>query len=187
MVHEDSAKLLPTSANEPIDPHTASKFGPGDVFDVRLMGEPDLSGTYRLDPYGTFDFPFCGRLDVNGLIASEVASKLVQCLRDGKYLRDPQVVVIGRDIGASRKITVLGNVQKAGPFPYTDNMNVIEAIALAGGFAPFAGQNQTTVTRPMPDGHDEKYKVPVQDIGLGKAPNFLLRPGDIIYVPESAF
>ncbi len=169
------------------DQHAGSRFGPGDMFDVRLVGEPDLSGTYRVAPDGTFDFPYCGRLSVDGLIASEVASKLTSCLRDGKFFKEPQVVVLGKDVGGNRKIMVLGYVQKAGPFPYVDNMSVIEAIADAGGFASFAGQNQTNVIRTLPDGHDQKFKVPVQDIGLGKAPNFLLRPGDIVYVPESAF
>jgi polysaccharide export outer membrane protein len=183
-----SAVDVPTTANLPPDPHAGSRFGPGDVFEVRLMGEPDLSGAYRVSPDGTFDFPFCGRLQVDGLLASDVASRLTGCLKDGKYFKDPQIIVIARDVGASRKIFVYGNVQKAGPYLYLDNMSIVEAIANAGGFAPFAGMNQCSVIRRSEnDGKDQKFKVPVQDIGLGKAPNFLLRPGDIIFVPESAF
>lgn len=182
-----SAVDATTLPSMPFDPHAATRFGPGDDFEVRLVGEADLSGVYRVAPDGTFDFPYCGRLTVQGLIVSEVASKLQKCLKDGKFYNDPQVVVVGRTIGAYRKIFVYGNVQKAGPFPFGDNMSVVEAIALAGGFSQFAGQNQISVIRPTADGKEEKYKVAVQDIGLGRAPNFLLRPGDIVYVPESAF
>ena len=181
------ATELPPGTILPHDPHAASRFSAGDGFEVRVMGESDLSGFYRVAPDGTIDFPLCGRLNVDGLIASDVANKLKNCLVDGKYFRDPQVVVIGREVGVGRKITVLGSVQKAGSFPYQDNMSIMEAIALASGFASFAGQNQISVTRRAEDGHEQKFRVPVQDIGLGKAPNFLLRPGDTVYVPESAF
>jgi polysaccharide export outer membrane protein len=177
----------PALPNLPFDSHAATRFGPSDDFEVRLIGDADLSGAYRVAPDGTFDFPYCGRLNVEGLIASEVATKLQKCLKEGKFYTDPQVVVVGKNIGAGRKIFVYGNVQKAGPFPYDDNMSIVEAIALAGGFAAFAGQNQISVIRPTSDGKDQKFKVAVQDIGLGKAPNFQLRPGDIVYVPESAF
>ncbi len=186
---ERPASSVETVGPAPVsfDQHAGSRFGPGDIFEVRLVGEADLSGTYRVAPDGTFDFPYCGRMTASGLIASEVASKLVSCLRDGKFMKDPQVVVLGKDVGGNRKIMVLGYVNKAGPFPYVDNMSIIEAIADAGGFSNFAGQNQTSVIRPMPDGRDQRFKVPVQDIGLGRVQNFLLRPGDIVYVPESAF
>lgn len=171
----------------PYDPHAATRFGPGDVFEVRLLGEPDVSGVYRIAPDGTLDFPFCGRMKVDGMISSEVSSTLTACLKDGKYFKDPQLVVIAREVGANRKVFIYGNVQKAGPYPFIDNMSIIEAIALAGGFSQFAGQNQVNVIRSGKDGQEQKYKIAVQDIGLGRTPNFLLRPGDIVYVPESAF
>ena len=180
---------LPASAASatPYDPHAASRFGAGDVFEIRLVGEPDLSGTYRIAPNGTFDFPYCGRLNVEGLIASELANRVSDCLVEGRYFKDPQVVVIGREIGASRKVFVFGNVTKAGPYAFADKMTVVEAIALAGGFAPFAGQNQIRVIRTGADGREERFKVAVQDIGLGRVPNFLLRTGDIVFVPENPF
>ena len=59
-------------------------------------------------------------------------------------------------------------------------------MTLAGGFTKGASQNGTSVTR-LVDGAEVREKVPVQDIALGKATNFLLRPGDIVFVPESLF
>ena len=184
-----AAPAVEVSATQttPYDPHAATRFGPGDMFEVRLIGEVDVSGVYRIAPDGTLDFPYCGRLKVDGMISSEVSSTLTNCLRDGKFFKDPQLIVIAREVGANRKVFIYGNVQKAGPYPFIDNMSIIEAIALAGGFSQFAGQNQVNVIRSGKDGQEQKYKIAVQDIGLGRTPNFRPRPGDIVYVPESAF
>jgi polysaccharide export outer membrane protein len=187
LVTAKPAVELPASQTTPYDPHAATRFGPGDVFEVRLLGEADVSGAYRIAPDGTLDFPYCGRMKVDGMISSEVASTLTACLKDGKFFKDPQLVVIAKEVGANRKVFIYGNVQKAGPYPFIDNMSIIEAIALAGGFSQFAGQNQVNVIRAGKDGQEQKYKIAVQDIGLGRTPNFLLQPGDIVYVPESAF
>ena len=171
---------------KPEDQHQATRLGQGDTIEVRVFSEPDLSGVYRVSPDGSIDFPLCGRMDVSNQLTSEVQSRLVQCLSNG-YLKNPQVTVSGRKIGGLKRVTVFGNVQKPGTFPYEDNMSVVQAISVAGGFAQFAGQNSTNVIRISPDGKDLRYKVAVQDIGLGKAPNFFLQPGDIVFVPESAF
>jgi polysaccharide export outer membrane protein len=63
---------------------------------------------------------------------------------------------------------------------------VVEAITVAGGFTPMAAKNDTTVTRSE-SGKKTIVKVPVADIGEGKAKNVYLRPGDIISVPERLF
>jgi polysaccharide export outer membrane protein len=86
----------------------------------------------------------------------------------------------------SKKIFVFGEVQKPGTFPYQDGMSVVQAVTLAGGFTKTAAQNSTSVTRRV-GGNEKKIKVSVQDIALGKAANFTLEPGDIVYVPESLF
>jgi len=86
----------------------------------------------------------------------------------------------------SKKVFVFGEVQKPGTFPYQDGMSVVQAVTLAGGFTKTAAQNSTSVTRRV-EGTETKIKVAVQDIALGKASNFTLEPGDIVYVPESLF
>jgi polysaccharide export outer membrane protein len=86
----------------------------------------------------------------------------------------------------SKKIYLLGQVAKPGMLSYTPAMSVVEAITLAGGFSALASKNGTTITRTE-DGRKTIIKVPVDDIGNGKAKNVLLRPGDIISVPERIF
>ncbi len=177
---ESSVRLQ--SLSPPAAQPLGDELGPGDVFEVRVFGEPDLSGAFRVGPDGTIDFPFCGRLEVLGETTSALATRLTTCLAKG-YLRHPQVTVTAKEYN-SKKVLVFGKVQKPGAFPYTDNMTVVEAIVLAGGFAQFASENSTRVIRPAKNG-EERFTVPVEDIGVGRAPNFYLRPGDVVYVPES--
>jgi len=84
----------------------------------------------------------------------------------------------------SKKIFVLGEVQRPGTFAYTASMNIVEAIALAGGFTGSANGNFVIVTRGGPDG-DQRIPIPVKRITEGKAANFNLQPGDIVFVPDS--
>ncbi len=170
-----------------VPPHdfaAASTLGPGDVFEVRVYGEPELSGVYRVGPQGDIVFPLCRRVAVDGLTANATADKLRACLEDG-YLRNPQVSVLIKEYN-SKKVFVFGEVQKPGTFPFEDGMTVVPAVTLAGGFAKGASQNNTSVTR-LVSGQEVKIRVAVQDIALGKAANVPLRPGDIVFVPESLF
>jgi polysaccharide export outer membrane protein len=162
----------------------ASTLGPGDVFEVRVYQELELSGAYRVGPQGDIVFPLCGRVAVGGLTANAAADRLRACLADG-YIRNAQVSVIVKEYN-SKKVFVFGEVQKPGTFVYEDGMTVIQAVTLAGGFTKTASQNSTSLTRQV-DGQEVKIRVAVQDIALGKAPNLALKPGDIVFVPESLF
>ncbi|HSM92462.1 MAG TPA: polysaccharide biosynthesis/export family protein [Anaeromyxobacteraceae bacterium] len=162
----------------------ATTLGAGDLIEVRVFQEPELSGLYQVGAQGDLIFPLCRRVVVDGLTANAAAEKLRTCLSNG-FLKDPQVTVLVREFN-SKKVFVFGEVQKPGTFPYQDGMSVIQAVTLAGGFTRTAAQNSTSVTRRV-DAQEVKVRVNVQDIALGKAPNFLLQPGDIVYVPESLF
>ncbi len=161
-----------------------STLGPGDLVEVRVFQEADLSGAYRLSPEGTVDYPLCGKIVLAGTTSSGAADALTQCLAKG-YLRRPQVSVLIREYN-SKKIFVFGEVQKPGTFPYEEKMSIVQAITLAGGFTKVASKNGTQVTRIV-DGQERKVRVPVEDIGVGRERNFALNPGDIVFVPESFF
>lgn len=177
----ESVHVQPTAPSH--DPHLAARLGPGDVFEVRVFQEPELSGTHRVGPEGGIDFPFCGRLEIQGRTAGEVASLVSHCLRDGRFLREPQVTVVPTEFH-SKKVFVFGHVAKPGTFVFENGMSIVQAITLAGGFVEFAARNSVNVTRKRPDGSELRYQVPVTDVGTGKSPNFLLEPGDIVYVPR---
>jgi len=162
----------------------ASSLGAGDLIEVRVYQEPELSGVYQVGPQGDVIFPLCKRVVVGGLSPNGAAERIRACLADG-FMRDPQVSLLVKEYN-SKKVFVFGEVQKPGTFTFQDGMSVVQAVTLAGGFTKTAAQNSTSVTRRV-KGQELKVKVNVQDIALGKAPNFTLEPGDIVFVPESLF
>jgi polysaccharide export outer membrane protein len=177
--------LAPARSDPAAEPTPiASTLGAGDVIEVRVFQEPELSGVYQVGTQGDVIFPLCKEVQVGGLTPNAAAERLRACLA-ARFIRDPQVSVLVKEYN-SKKVFVFGEVQKPGTFPYQDGMSVVQAVTLAGGFTKTAAQNSTSVTRRV-GGTETKIKVSVQDIALGKAYNFTLEPGDIVYVPESLF
>ncbi len=165
-------------------PLADSTLGVGDTFEVRVFGEADLTGTYRVSGEGTITFPLAGQIKVEGLEPQLAAKKIAERLSDG-ILRNPQVTVLVKE-QTSKKVVVMGQVSKPGTFPYTPTMTILEAITTAGGFTQISAKNDTTITR-LSGGQKVTIKVPVADISEGKAKNIFVRPGDIISVPERIF
>ncbi len=162
----------------------AAALNPGDVFEVTVHGQAELSGTHRVSPEGDVDFPLVGRAHVDGLTSGQIADLFRERLMNG-FLRNPTVSVFVKEI-TSKKVFVLGQVAKPGAFSFEDSMTVVQAIALSGGFTPFAQQNNVFVSR-RDKGAEQRIRVPVEQIATDSAAtNFLLRPGDIVFVPETA-
>ena len=160
-------------------------LGAGDVFDIRVFEEENLSSTFRVASDGTIDFPLLGNVEVAGRTPTEVAKIIEAGLRDEQYLKNPQVSVFVKEY-SSKKISVFGQVKKPGTFTYQEGMSIVEAISIAGGFTSMSRGNETTVIRNV-DGKKKRFNVQVELIGQGKATNFVLQPGDIVFVPERIF
>lgn len=161
---------------------SGAALGPGDTFEIRVYRDPDLSGAFQVSPAGTIDYPLLGTVPVAGLNSAQIAGKIREGLAQG-YVRDPYVMVTVKEF-LSKRIYVLGQVEKPGTFRYEDGMSVIQAITLAGGVTRTSRPNDVVVTRTE-NGKEVRFSVPVRDISEGKARNLYLRPGDIVYVPES--
>lgn len=177
-------RAISTTPVDSVPPDNEFALSPGDTFDVRVFGEPDMTGTYRVAPDGTIDFPLIGQVMVEGLLPHDLTRKLEDRLRDG-YLRNPHVSILIKE-QTSKKIIIIGQVVRPGTFSYAPNMNIVEAITVAGGFTAIAAKNSTTVTR-IEQGKKVSMRVPVADISEGKVGNYFVRPGDIISVPERIF
>jgi protein involved in polysaccharide export with SLBB domain len=175
-----AASLPPATA--PVDDTT---LGTGDVFEVRVYGEPELTGRYRVAQDGTIDYPLVGRVVVAEREPTEVADALREALQAGEYLRDPQLSVMVVEYN-SKKITVMGAVASSGQYPLTAGLTLVQAISLAGGFNALANPGETTVTRRV-DGELQRFRVDADAASRGRAADFVLRAGDIVFVPERAF
>ncbi len=160
-------------------------LGDGDVFDVRVFGEEELSQSYRVARDGSIDMPLVGRLQVAGLEPYEVADLVATSLRDGGFLVTPQVSVFVQEYN-SKRISVLGAVREPGSFPMRSGLTAVQAISLAGGFTALANRDGTTVTRRVGD-ELRRFRVHVDAVTAGTEEDFVLRAQDIVYVPERIF
>ena len=169
---------------EILDVSVFMDLGPGDVFEVKVFQDEALSSTFMVDHDGTIDFPFIGSVNVASRTPNQVAEEIRRRLAEG-YVRDPVVNVFVKKTN-SKKVFVFGQVRKPGTFGFESNMNIVQAITLAGGFTEVASRDATRVTR-LDRGVERRYTVPISKILDGARPNFALRPGDIVFIPESIF
>lgn len=159
-------------------------LGIDDVFEAKVIGETDFPQFYRIGMDGTIDFPYVGRVEVAGKRPGEVQQLLTKKLRDG-FMVAPQVTVMVKEWN-SRRISVLGQVNKPGKVDYFPRMTIMDAIAAAGGFTPVAAQNSVKLRRDS-KGRLQGGTFRVGDISEGRAPNVILLPRDVLFVEERMF
>lgn len=167
----------------PPPPPANNSLGVGDIFQVRVFNEPDLSQEYRVAPDGTIDFPYLGRMRVSGLEPSQVADRIQAELRTRRILTAPQVSVFVREV-SSRRIDVVGQVARPGSLTFAPSMTIVQAISGAGGFTALANRDQVVLMRTYA-GTRRTFTIPVQSIIEGRFANVVLAPGDVVNVPEN--
>lgn len=164
-------------------------LGPEDVLKVTVWKSLDLSGEVTIRPDGTITLPLIGDVPAAGLTANVLAKRIAERLTE--YISSPIVTVQVKEVN-SYFIYVLGEVVKPGKYPLKSYANVMQGIALAGGFAPFASKNKIKVLRNVstgPEGHEVKHQIEIpvryDDVLKGTAVpgNFILLSGDVIVVP----
>ncbi len=169
----------------PPPPAAASAgLGAGDTLIIRVFDEDRFGGEYQVADDGTIGFPMVGNVAVHGKTKDEVARLLEQHLAEG-YLNNPQVTVQVKQRG-NREVSVLGQVNEAGSIDYRDGLTVVQAVSLAGGLTTFAASTRIKVTRRTGKGDETiTFQVSLPAIVHGKAEDLVLRPGDIVFIPES--
>jgi polysaccharide export outer membrane protein len=150
------------------------------------VGEKDLPKEYQVASDGTVDLPYVHTLKVVGMEPQEVARLISKRLMEGKILTDPTVVVSVKEF-TSKRVTLLGQVQKPGSFPLTSGLTLIQAVSMAGGLTAIANQGKVNLTRLSKDGSTRTVVIDVEAITEGRAADITLQPGDRIYVHERIF
>ncbi|HKP63393.1 MAG TPA: polysaccharide biosynthesis/export family protein [Polyangiales bacterium] len=166
-------------------PKPDMSLGPGDTFEVSVYDEKELSGKYQVADDGNINFPLIGAVKVAGKTPNTIALELQDTLRDKQILRNPSVSLFVLQY-ASRRLSVVGAVQKPGNIDWIAGMSVVQAISMAGGLTPLADANDTIVTR-QEGTQPKRYKVQVRRIAEGREKDFMLLTGDIVFVPERLF
>jgi polysaccharide export outer membrane protein len=149
------------------------RLGSGDEIKVTVFGEADLSGALVVDGQGAITMPLIGQVAVQGLTLAEAGKQIEARLKDG-WLRDPKVTA---EMTKGRPYYILGEVNRAGEYPFTSGLTVMNAIAAAGDFTYRA----------------EKKKIMITSAGTGVerevklTPTTPVQPGDRIRVLERFF
>lgn len=167
-------------------PTPSTTVGPGDVFEVSVLGEKDLPKEYRVQPDGTVDFPYLDRLVVRGLEPQQIEDLIKQQFVSKKILVDPQVTLVVKQYN-SKKVSVIGAVQKPGSLPWSEGMKLVDAISLVGGFTSLADADRVRITRIVGPGKTVTATVSVDDITDGKLADLPLQAGDTIKVDQRVF
>lgn len=157
-------------------------FVPGDKISVRVYGEEELDGEFQIQGDGSIDFPLIGSVSATGLSQNALARVLEDRLGDG-FLKSPQVTVVVLQ-RANLEVSVLGAVQSPGRLAYVENLTLVQAISTAGGLNPLAAPKRVKLTREGKTG-PKTVIISLKAITEGRREDIRLRPGDIIFVPES--
>lgn len=166
-------------------PNNIYTLGPGDRFELTVIGE-DFPKEYSVASDGTVDLPMLHRQNVAGFEAQDLASFLRQLLIEGKFLRDPVVIVNIKEFN-SKRITVGGAISKPGDYPYTPGLTLLRVISNAGGFTAVANRTAVLVTRRTNDGQRVTAAFSVDAISEGRTSDVPLQAGDNVYVNERNF
>ena len=162
-------------------PGTQYIIGPEDILRIDVWKEPKLSLSVPVRTDGKISLPLVNDVQVAGLTTLELKEVLTQKLT--KFVENPTVSVIVEQIN-SLKIFVVGNVNNSGVFDVKREVNVLQAISMAGGFTEWAKKRKIKIFRKHA-GVEKVIKVNYNKITSGKHSelNIPLQPGDTIVVP----
>jgi polysaccharide export outer membrane protein len=175
-----ASSSAPSAATPPAD----YIIGPDDVLSIFFWRDKDLTGDYVVRPDGKISLPVLNEIDAVGLTPDQLRQKVVIAAKPF-FSDDPTVNVIVKQIN-SRKVYLIGEVVKPGPYPLLETMNVIQLISKAGGFTEYADKKHIRVIRAekRPDGVNVQVEVNYKDIleGRNLKKNVDLKPGDTVIV-----
>lgn len=173
------------------------KIRPGDRLEISVWQEPKLNRIVVVAPDGQISFPLAGHLQAGGRSVQTVEEELKERLAK-QYSTDIDVSVALAERPPEPPeppkppeekvlpgVFVMGEVAKPGKVEYRSSMNVLQALASAGGLSPFAAEKRIKIRRKE-DGEEVLYDFDYKAFVSGKdlSGNMLLRNGDVIIVPE---
>jgi protein involved in polysaccharide export with SLBB domain len=177
------------SAADSISAPTGYQLSANDQVAVEVFGEDDLRTSGRLNAEGNLSLPLLGSIHLGGLTLTQAAARLTE-LYGRDYLVNPKVNValVGY---ARRRFTVLGQVNRPGSYEMPEGnpggIDLLEAIAMAGGYTRIAAPDRISVRRHREAGNDQILKVNAKRVAKGEGGSFTVLPSDTVTVGESIF
>ncbi len=164
------------SLDAPKDVRTSKSHlvNPGTTIGLSVYGEETLTGEFVVDHNGDLTLPMLGEIPAQGLSKAELRKLIRDELKTSKLISNP---VVSLNILKPRPIYILGEVKTPGEYPFKPNMDIFEAISMAGGYTPRASQDDVLIGRRQ---SLEKLKYNGEE-------DTMVLPGDSITVRERIF
>jgi polysaccharide export outer membrane protein len=164
------------------------RIGPGDVLNIFVWHNTDLSAQIPVRPDGRISMPLVGDVSAAGLTPTDLGNTLQEKLKP--YIKDPLVTVIPTQfVGLfTRQIRVIGEAVQPRAIPYSANMTVLDVMIAVGGLTKYADGDRAVIVRVM-DGKQQSYTVHLDSlINDGDVnQNVAMQPGDILIIPQRFF
>jgi polysaccharide export outer membrane protein len=180
VVPRKETALSPPTTNE--DPSSEILIGPGDLIEVSVYGAPDYIKDVRVGSTGEVTLPLAGTVKVGGLTPAQAEALIAKRLSDGNFFNDPRVSVLEKEF-TTQGISVLGEVQKPGVYQLPGPRRLYDALSVAGGTTPRAGNTVSLFHRA------DSQKVEVVTMSYdGKSSsqsNINVYPGDTVVVSKA--
>ena len=169
---------VPAAAEEPSADY---QIKPGDVLMVNVWKEQDLTLEVLVRPDGKFSFPLAGDIDAAGQSAEQVRQALISKI--SSFIPDAAATVMVKNIEGNRAY-VVGKVSRPGPVIMSNQTNVMQALAMAGGTVQFAELKHIVILRGQ-GGAQTAIEFNYDEVQNGEAleQNVVLQPGDVVVVP----
>jgi polysaccharide biosynthesis/export protein len=161
------------------------RLGAGDAIGVQVYQSPDLTVDARVSESGLISYPLVGSVQLGGLTISEAEKKIADALRNGGFVKVPQVNIVLRQVRGSQ-VAVLGQVAKPGRFPIeTTNTRVSDMLAAAGGVSPTG--DDVLILSGQRDGQPFRRVIDIPGLFLNARSDddVLVASGDTLYVNKA--
>jgi polysaccharide export outer membrane protein len=168
-------------AQQVMAPDQSYKVLPGDKLQISVWSEEDLQEEVLVRPDGAFSFPLCGDISARNRSVIELQEEITKRL--SQYISDPVVTVsVAQVLG--NKVYVIGQVTRPGAFVVNPQVDVLQALSMAGGTTPFASLNDIKILRRTGD-RQQALRFRYDDVIKGRnlEQNVILQSGDVVVVP----
>ncbi|MGH9542113.1 MAG: polysaccharide biosynthesis/export family protein, partial [Terriglobales bacterium] len=176
------AKTAPPAASATPATPAEYRLGAGDLLDIQVWHEPEISGKVPIRPDGKIAIPLAGEITAAGLTPGQLKTIITEKLR--AYISVPAVTVIVEQVN-SRSYNVLGRVAHPGTYVLNSRTRVLDALARAGGLSEFAHPDHIYILRANAAGEAKKLKFDYKHVIAGRddAQDIVIQPGDTVVVP----
>ncbi|HYM71070.1 MAG TPA: polysaccharide biosynthesis/export family protein [bacterium] len=165
---------------QPVQTDQQYTVQPGDVLQIAVVGESEVSGSVTVSQDGSILVPMVGRVPAAGATLPVLTERVTQALK--QYIRDPQVAItIAQTATRQQFVYLLGQVLRPGAYQVQDGLTIAAVIAAAGGPTPAAALPRAFVLRKT-----QTIPVDLQQLLIdgNTQANMVIQPGDVIIVPE---